>query len=117
MSSDGGVNQMIGDIICMVLSSGATPPVINKKLTVNAQTDTPQGVVRNAKGDFTVNFPNSQCDFAARSDKAGPAGGAFIVSLDSAAATDSSAHVLVFDAAGAAADSDFWFESTRTRVP
>jgi hypothetical protein len=117
MSATGGINEQLDDVVAAVVSSAATPPVINKKLGVNAQTDTPAGVVRNGKGDFTVNFPLSQCDPAARIDKAGSAGGAAIVSIDLAAATDSSSHVLVFDAAGAAVDLDFWFEARRIRVP
>jgi hypothetical protein len=116
MSDSGGINQRIGDLIAAVASSGATPPVISHSVGVNAQTATPAGVVRNGKGDFTVNFPLNQCDPLSRHDKAFPGGLAATAIVDLAANTDASAHILLFDFAGVAIDTDFSFESTRIKV-
>jgi len=108
-------NQGIGDIVAFVLTDGATPPVILASLGVNAQTATPAGVVRNAKGDYTVNFPLSQCDALSRWCGLTATSAANIVQQN--AGTDSSQGVLVFDAAAAAADGGFSMMLIRTKSP
>lgn len=109
------LNQEVGDIVAQVTHDGATPPVIITSAGVNAQTATPAGVVRNAKGDYTVNFPANPCDPLSRSCKLTPTGGAFILQMNGG--TDTTQPVLTFDAAGAAADAGFDMMITRTRTP
>jgi hypothetical protein len=89
--------------------------VILTSAGVNAQTATPAGVVRNGKGDYTVNFPISPCDALSRSCQLTPIGGAFIIQRNGGA--DTTQGVLTFDAAGAAADAGFDMLLTRTKTP
>jgi hypothetical protein len=109
------LNEEVGDIVAAVVSTSATPPVIATSSGVNAQTATPAGVVRNGKGDFTVNFPSNPCDILSRNAQVSPTNGAFICQINGG--TDTSCGVLVFDAAGAAADGDFSLIITRTKTP
>ena len=109
------LNEEVGDIVATVVTDGATPPVIITSQGVNAQTATPAGVVRNAKGDYTVNFPQNQCDILSRNCQITSSTAANIVAINSG--TDSSAGVLVFDAAGAAIDGGWSLIITRTKTP
>ncbi len=109
------LNEEVNDIVAQVLTDGAAPPVILTSAGVNAQTATPAGVVRNAKGDYTVNFPLSQCDITSRTCQITATSAANIVQRNGG--TDSTQGVLVFDAAGAAADGGFDMVLIRTRTP
>lgn len=110
-----GLNQDIGDIVCAVVTDGATPPVILTSAGVNAQTATPAGVVRNGKGDYTINFPLNQCDPLSRLSSITASGAGQIVNVG--ASSDSSQNVGVTDAAGAAADGGFSLIIHRTKTP
>ncbi len=113
MSDNQGINQGIGDLVAGVITDGATPPVILTSIGVNAQTATPAGVVRNAKGDYTVNFPLNQCDPLSRLAALTSSTAGQIVNLT--AGTDSSQSVGVTDAAGAAIDGGFTLLMWRIR--
>lgn len=109
------LNQDVGDIVCAVATDGAAPPVIITSAGVNAQTATPAGVVRNAKGNYTVNFPLNPCDSNSRISGVTSHVAGQIVSLG--ASTDTSQIVEVTDAAAAAIDGGFSLLITRTKTP
>jgi hypothetical protein len=115
MSDSGGINQQIGDLVFAVETDGATPPVILSGIGVNQQTATPAGVVRNGKGDYTVNFPLNACDPTSRAHALASRVVGQIVSLNPAIATDTSQGVLVTDAAAAAIDGGFSLSAVRTK--
>jgi hypothetical protein len=115
MSDSGGINQQIGDVVFAVETDGATPPVILAGIGVNQQTATPAGVVRNGKGDYTVNFPLNACDPASRVHSVASRVVGQIVSVNPAISTDDTQGVLVTDAAGAAIDGGFALSAVRTR--
>lgn len=109
------LNQDVGDIVCALVTDGATPPVITTSAGVNAQTATPAGVVRNGKGDYTVNFPANPCDILSRNTQVTATSSSNIPQVNSG--TDTSAGVLLFDAAGAAVDGGFSLLITRIKTP
>lgn len=109
------LNQDVGDIVCAVVTDGAAPPVITTSSGTNLQTDTPAGVVRNGKGDYTVNFPKNQCDLLSRNSQVSSTVVAQIATINSG--SDSTCGVLVTDAAGAAIDGGFSLVILRSRTP
>ena len=111
------LNEEVGDLVCAVLTNGAAPPVNLAAAGVNAQTATPAGVVRNAKGDYTVNFPVNPCDLASRIVELTPTEAGNSASLNMGVQTDTTIGVLVTDAAGAAIDGGFSLQCTRIKTP
>lgn len=109
------LNEEVGDIVCAVVTDGAAPPVITTSAGVNSQAATPAGVVRNAKGNYTVNFPVNQCDPLSRIAKVSASTAGTIATIG--AATDSSQVIEVTDAAAAAADGGFSLEISRIKTP
>lgn len=109
------LNEEVGDIVCAVVTDGAAPPVITTGSGVNLQTATPAGVVRNGKGDYTVNFPSYPCDLLSRNAQVSALIAGEIATINSG--TDTTAGVLVTDAAGAAIDGGFSLLIVRTKTP
>lgn len=109
------LNQEVGDIVFQVITDGAAPPVITTSQGVNAQTATPAGVVRNGKGDYTINHPNQPCDILSCSVQITATAAAAIVQRNGG--TDTAKGVLTFDATGAALDTGFDALCIRTKTP
>lgn len=105
-----------GGIISAADFTSAIPPVQIASFNIPQQNATPlAGVVRNGKGDFTVNLPDGGIDIAQRV-VIPAAAGLGIAHYDRAGSTDSTLHILVFDNANAALDAEVGVIVVRTAV-